>query len=274
MYTTIRIQTEIGTGTGFIYDFKYLLANQNSLNALPCIVTNKHVIEGATTAHLVFRRNDGQGNVIPQTHHTITVALNEANIIPHPEEDVDLCIIPLAPFMHQAREEGVEIHWTKITKDSIPSQEQVMNLNAVEDILMVGYPNGIYDSLNNLPIMRKGITASHLAFDYNGKSEFLIDAACFPGSSGSPVFLLNEGTFSEGNTINVGHRMYFLGILYAGPMFTQSGHILPQTIPTSNEHSNNNLFHLNLMMNLGVIIKSHRLNDFEPILNQLIQSES
>lgn len=36
---------------------------------------------------------------------------------------------------------------------------------------------------------RRGITATNINFDYNGKKEFVIDAACFPGSSGFPVFI-------------------------------------------------------------------------------------
>jgi len=57
---------------------------------------------------------------------------------------------------------------------------------------MVGYPIGLWDEKNNYPIFRKGITATHPANDYNGKSEFMIDAACFPGSSGSPVYIIDE----------------------------------------------------------------------------------
>lgn len=52
---------------------------------------------------------------------------------------------------------------------------------------MVGYPDGIWDEFNNQPIVRRGITATHPKNDFNGKGEFLIDAVCFPGSSGSPV---------------------------------------------------------------------------------------
>ncbi len=44
---------------------------------------------------------------------------------------------------------------------------------------MIGYPNGIWDEANNMPIIRRGITATHPNFNYNGKPEFMIDAACF-----------------------------------------------------------------------------------------------
>ena len=50
----------------------------------------------------------------------------------------------------------------------------------LEAIVMVGYPNGLWDKTNNLPIFRKGVLASDYKYDWNGKKEFLIDALCFP----------------------------------------------------------------------------------------------
>jgi len=44
---------------------------------------------------------------------------------------------------------------------------------------MIGYPSGLWDTKNNLPIVRKGITATTPYFDYNGKREFLVDIAAF-----------------------------------------------------------------------------------------------
>lgn len=71
---------------------------------------------------------------------------------------------------------------------------------------MIGYPNGLWDSQNNLPIIRRGITATSVKKDYNGKKEFLIDAAVFPGSSGSPVFIFNEGSYSVPGGFSNGHQ--------------------------------------------------------------------
>src|SRR3954471_785314 len=77
----------------------------------------------------------------------------------------------------------------------IPSDAQLQELSAVEEILMIGYPNGLWDAVNNYPLIRRGVTASHPAvdFDVNGVPTTVIDAACFPGSSGSPVVLHNAG---------------------------------------------------------------------------------
>ena len=61
-------------------------------------------------------------------------------------------------------------------------------LDFAEEVLVIGYPNALWDEANNLPLFSKGIASTHPAKDFNGKPEFIIDAAAFPGSSGSPVF--------------------------------------------------------------------------------------
>lgn len=86
-------------------------------------------------------------------------------------------------------------------------------LSAVEEILMVGYPNGLWDSVNNYPLIRRGITASHPAVDFevDGVPTTVVDAACFPGSSGSPVILHNVGTYTDKKgTTHIGTRTMFL----------------------------------------------------------------
>jgi hypothetical protein len=70
--------------------------------------------------------------------------------------------------------------------------------------------------VNLLPIIRRGITASPLQINYSGRPTFLIDASVFGGSSGSPVFLYNNGTYTNRSSTNVmvvGGRLYCLGIL-------------------------------------------------------------
>lgn len=67
--------------------------------------------------------------------------------------------------------------------------------------------------------------------------KFLIDAACFPGSSGSPVLIINEGGYVDkhGN-LNWGNtRVFLLGILHAGPQHTKCkfGTIQFANIPTT-----------------------------------------
>ena len=92
-----------------------------------------------------------------------------------------------------------------------------MTLDDLEDVLMIGYPDGMSDSKNNLPIVRRGITATDYKIDYEGKKEFLIDASIFKGSSGSPILICNIGSFNNANgELCLGNRIKFLGVQYRG----------------------------------------------------------
>jgi len=123
--------------------------------------------------------------------------------------------------------------YINIDENLLPSEKLLGDLTALEEILMLGYPVGLWDTVNNMPIFRKGITATHPNLNYDGKDEFLIDAACYPGSSGSPVFLYNLGNYSnrQGGTV-IGTRIALPGILYAGPQFSVEGEIKVLPIPT------------------------------------------
>src|SRR5437763_136516 len=50
-----------------------------------------------------------------------------------------------------------------------------------------------------------GVTANPLQADYDGRPVFLIDASVFPGSSGSPVVICNQGGFATRQGFAVGN---------------------------------------------------------------------
>lgn len=262
-YSTIRIVCELengatSTGTGYFYNFCF---NSQNKRHIPALVTNKHVVENANKGVLIFStQKDGKPIV---GEHFKMIVNDFSNWIMHPEDKVDLCVLPIAPIVEKIIEYGRTPYYISIRDDIIPSQAEIDEFTAMEDIIMIGYPNGIWDSTNNQPVFRKGITATHPAKDYEGRSEFMIDAACFPGSSGSPVFLLNLGGYQtrKGHVLGKG-RIKLLGTLYAGPQFTAQGEIKVQKIPTQNRY----LSLTNIPNNLGYVIKSSTLKDFEPIL--------
>ncbi|MCQ2259176.1 MAG: serine protease [Bacteroidaceae bacterium] len=189
--------------------------------------------------------------------------------IMHPSADVDLCVLPTNPLLEAAKKNGKHLFYRHFDNTIIPNEIQKESLDAVEEINMVGYPNGLWYSINNMPIIRKGITATNYNIDYNGKKEFLIDAACFPGSSGSPVLICNVGGYrdKQGNLKWGSSRVYLLGILYAGPQLTVTGDIQIVTIPTAQQRA---MSVSHIPNNLGYIIKSERILDFIPIFERLI----
>lgn len=117
-----------------------------------------------------------------------------------------------------------------ITTGSIPDRDRLDKIDALESVTFVGYPNGIWDKANLLPVARRGATASPLAIDFENTPCFLIDASVFGGSSGSPVFLLSLGIYSDkSGATTIGSRCLFLGVVAA--VFFRNGHDLAKLRP-------------------------------------------
>ncbi len=270
-HSTVRIECElangqVGTGTGFFFRF----ANIGQIH-VPAIVTNKHVVAGASKGRFHMTLADANGEPIAKSHHIFQFDGFEHMWIPHPEHEVDLCVMPIAPLQQVAANENKSLFYLGLDKSLIPTKAEMDDMVLMEEITMVGYPNGIWDEVNNMPVFRRGISATHPNLDWNGRPEFLIDAACFPGSSGSPVFLFNQSGFatkSGGMVIGPG-RVKLLGILYAGPQHTVTGEIKIVKVPTQNIP----LAVSTIPNNLGMVIKATKLDAFEAIFEKVVQNE-
>ena len=260
-HSTVRLECDLAngntsTGTGFFFAF-----GKDGERNVPAIVTNRHVIADAVKGrfHLTVRNSLGG----PKVGTTVAAELDnfEARWTPHPDANIDLCVMPIAPLVREAESQGRSPFYVSLDESLVPTDDELSALDVSESITMVGYPNGLWDRVNNMPIFRRGATATHPAFDWNGKPEFIIDAACFPGSSGSPVFLFDVGGYSDkrGNTIVGRGRLKLLGVLYAGPQHVADGTIVVVPVPTAAKP----VALTAIPLHLGFIIKAKALDAFE-----------
>lgn len=266
-HSTMRIECDypgggVGTGTGFIFRVR-----ADSSETVILLITNKHVIEGSVRGRIRFTLSKGE---YPNydSHKAFTIDEFPNHWVAHPNPEVDLCALPLAPYIKVINAEGKNPFTSIVDISSFPTEEELADMGTMEPVVMVGYPNGIWDELHNLPILRRGVTATHPALDLNGKPEFMIDAACFPGSSGSPVFLFNEfgyETKSGGRVIGM-TRIKFLGILYAGPQQQITGEIAVVKIPTTAKK----IAVSHIPINLGFVIKARELLAFDEKFRDIV----
>jgi len=115
----------------------------------------------------------------------------------------------------------------------IQSDAELSDLFSVSDVLMIGYPIGLWDEKNNLPLIRRGITAVHPKTNFNGNSVGCIDIAALPGSSGSPVVIFDQGVYATRGSTVAGSRAILLGVLFAGPRQRIDGKVEIVEIPTA-----------------------------------------
>lgn len=219
------------------------------------VVTNKHVVNGMREGRFSFlKQKDG----LPTLGDGFTLNIGSQDWpkmwFGHPDQDVDISICPLVPLLEFVKQQhGTDLFFRAVETSMIPNGEQNRELDAVEPVTFVGYPNGVWDSKNLLPVARRGTTASPIEVDFEGTPRFLIDASVFGGSSGSPVFILNQGSFAtkEGGFV-VGSRFHFVGVIAAVFFRTHMNQIVPVPIPTQVQP----MAQQQEMIDLGIVFKA------------------
>ncbi len=269
-YATVRIRCETpngeSTGTGFHFAFQVADGQ-----FIPAIVTNKHVVEGAHTGnfHVHIDGDHSGSSALPYT--AVKIHDFSSAVVPHPDPDIDLCVIPTTDLLDRGKKEGTEVVFRTFQKGHLLTPSEMDEMQGLENIVMTGYPIGLWDQHNNMPVMRRGVAATNPRLDYQGRREFLIDVAVFPGSSGSPVVWKSEGFRQKrlGGTVVGGRAVALLGILYAGPLHEVDGVINFANIPTQAQPG----IVSSIPINLGAVIKADLLLDFEDVLKQKLQSQ-
>lgn len=209
LFTTVPIYTLMSdgrqsSGTGFI--FSVLEENNKSI---PLLITNYHVLNTAIAGF--FEMHISKKN--KPSEQSIRVQFDKDIINGNKLGELDLIAVPLAETLNDFRQKGIEIFYRTVNQNMIPTVEQLNEFAAIEDITFIGYPSGLYDNINKLPIMRQGITATPIWNNFKGEEIFLIDAGVFPGSSGSPVFIYNQSSYPTKDGIVIGNRLLFVGII-------------------------------------------------------------
>jgi Trypsin-like peptidase domain len=270
-YTTVRIVAEAPDstrhGTGYIVQKQVFFQYLGEHREIDVLVTNKHVLEDAKRIEVVFTRNKSGA---PDPKSKITCSINDLKgiVFDHPRSDVDLCAIPLGAIVQLCGIKMDDIYFIAIPEDRIPSSDALKQYSAGDEVFMIGYPNGLWDEANNFPVFRKGILATDPNFDYCNQPVFIIDCACFPGSSGSPVITYTETVYRDfDGSLKSGYRSHLLGTLFSGPTFDTNGEIVSLAKTKGRE------LKVEMLLNLGYVLKPYLLNDIAEVIGARVKVE-
>ena len=268
VYNTTRIECrksngEMSVGTGFFVNL-----DLEGRGIIPVLVTNKHVIDNASSGSFYLNERDEVENPIPGKHFPVNIPFNFSQFwIYHPDEIVDLAILPFQPHVQEAAKAGKKLYYKTFSSEFIATKEYLESLTPIEDISVIGYPNGIWDHVNGMPIARRGSTATHPKLDFQGQPNFLIDCAIYPGSSGSPVILYNPMGYATPQGFNMGARLKLIGVVHQVANHSVEGTIEFKSVPTNSRPTPR----VSVPNNLGVVVKSTKIFELAAPLEEYLR---
>ena len=248
LFNTVRVDTVLedgsqGSGTAFVVKHDHLRGSNTF------IVTNRHLVDGVRQGGLVFTQKRNGQPLLGQRFQLNIDQFPQA-WFGHPDPAVDLSIIPMRPLEQAANAQGVELYYQPIDTRLIPDESATRALDALEEVLFVGYPSGVWDQVNLMPIMRRRTTATPIALNFEGRSEFLIDAAVYPGSSGSPVFVYLPETLRPAQSVV--KKFLFAGVVAAVFFREEANRPVVTPVPPNGQ----GMVMGSEMIDLGLVIKS------------------
>lgn len=254
-----RMDRVISRGTGFFV--RLLVAGKEEL----LLITNRHVVENALQTKIIISLQ--RENKV-EVGHTQTIDMLAAKWIGHPDPKIDLCCC-VATELRAICENSDGVRWfvSPFERNQIATQSDLKEYAPTDEVFMVGYPDGFRDEQNNQPFFRRGILAGIPSLNYRGQEQFVVDMPVYPGSSGSPVFGISRGLHVEDDDIVfISHHegdVKLLGVISATYMHTSEGKltVVPVGAMLGTETSIPN--------SLGIVIKAHKILDFEKTLADL-----
>ncbi|MFW1031002.1 S1 family peptidase [Vibrio parahaemolyticus] len=274
--TTVRVMAGKGgeepfsVGTGFYYKVQH----PQSGNAKILILTNKHVIKGADYIRFVHSYADSLEDV--DEHNQPVGRIDKTEQLPiapfvfdHPDPDIDLCAIDVTCALASLLNSGKKLRTMILDSSWMLEEKDKSNVRDIEQVLVVGYPRGIWDHHNNMPISRIGNTATHPLANYQNKADFLIDVAAFQGSSGSPVFSYEspmfrqkDGSFTPGTKVNL------IGVIWGVIESSVEGELKVMEIPSALKH----VPVMNASLSLAIALHAEKIRDLDTLILPTIEN--
>jgi hypothetical protein len=126
------------SGTGFLFNFF-----RSGDQSVTTIVTNRHVVAGMTKMQMRWTRKTPSNE--PDFGNFVDTVLEnlQERIIVHPDPSVDLAIISVSDVLNKYQNESKPLYTVGVDQALISSETDLKKFQPLEDILIVGYPDGV-----------------------------------------------------------------------------------------------------------------------------------
>ena len=230
VHATVRVENEWGKGgTGFL-----VIRKMEKKQGKVFLVTNKHVIHPAPEArekaqHLTLFLNvrGKDGTVTGKSFRVPLIEDDQKLWREHPNPPVDVLAVDITSLINS--HPNLENRGADYSLFASPRVLKEENITEGEEVLILGYPLGLFHTRIHSPLVRQGIVATKIGeriqvrfHSSSGDPQrveipgFLIDAHIIPGSSGSPVVLKPIIGRKIKDKIEMGTAVpYLLGIVSA-----------------------------------------------------------
>jgi len=220
------------SGTGFFFQQREPAMNDKHFGNY-WLVTNRHVLYSKN-------ESDGRRHLVDQLTFRvralektskeliwIEVTLSQAELLQKAkvlsDQKIDVAVIDICNKVEEEliKYKNLQVNISPIEEDNLADKSN-FPIEVSDDVIVIGYPQGFYDTVNLYPIVKSGIIASKWGAEFRGNKGFAIDAKLFPGSSGSLVITKPrmEDFDKKGNLIFKKNKVFYcLGIYSGDPIF-------------------------------------------------------
>jgi S1-C subfamily serine protease len=188
MHATVQLEQPLGDGTRTV-GTGFLIADHDPQGRpRTVLVTANHVLSGmpGANARIGYRiaNPDGSWSYSPQPLPIRDQAGHEL-WTHHPSRDVAAIVISAPPEFAKAA----------IPKEYLASDDTFTQyrVEAGDEMMALGFPRGLAANQAGFPILRSGRVASYPVAPAKIFPTFLLDFSVFPGNSGGPVFMSDQG---------------------------------------------------------------------------------
>jgi len=188
LYSVVKMEVRHREGIRQATGFWYKCEDRRFL------ITCRHVVANCETLMLTIPIRQRAGSREPNSPLKVTLkSRTDAWAFPE-DESLDVATIPFSVLVESAQDLS-PFRYVTVSNYFHPRPADVDEIDSIEEVIFLGYPQGLADANYSLPVTRRGITATPYWLDLNGQPLFLVDASVFGGSSGSPVYLYRTGMF-------------------------------------------------------------------------------